>query len=1220
MRPRRIACILPLVCLSPAGSALSANGCMLSGARYALASDTVNWSLTIGGGHSCIRGFRFNKAVVSKTILISPPQHGQVKLLGPGFSYTPNSDFQGKDFFTVEISGSINRVYGTSTIRISVDTDQAPVAFNSPENVPALTESSQTADGFISAPNCSVQNPSILNTYHPPGQPDSRSMTNAHQPPWHVAGVDYCVGYASNTVLKNPQTISIAGVSVNTADHIVYVTGNNVTLDGYDFSLNGGWQVYVNGDNTTIRNSYFKTGSNGLDPIYCYLDADNVTILNNVIDGNAANAGYGALITHAGGGNLTIQYNWLRNSYSDGIDAYIHDNGSGAVIDIRYNLIENTALGPSTVHGDIAVGDGHIASWTFAYNTYIKDKGAGTQGIGLGHNAVDSARIDSANSSNNTIIDKTGGMNWAFAVSDGDLYGPYTISNNYAYLGASTAFFSLNGRNSGSGNGTGTVTRFDNVNMKTGGAFPGNVTSVSAITDFSTDSGTLGDGLTNDNTLTLSGTAAANSTVKVLEGTTQVGQATADGSGAWSVTTAALPDGSHSFTATATTGGTTSASSSPLSVRVDTVAPSAPTIASFSTDTGTVGDGITSDNTLTLTGAAAANSAVKIYDGAMPLGTATANSSGAWSYTTGVLSNAPHSLTATATDAAGNTSAASSALAVTVNTAETGVPTIAAFSNDSGTVGDGITNDNTLILSGTAAANSAVKVFDGTMQIGQTTADGNGAWSYTTVALADGSHGLTVTDPSGTSVTSPVTVDRIAPGRPVVSSFSPDTSPTGDHQTTGTTLTLTGTGEAGSTVKTFDGSVLLGSALVNASGVWSITASGLAVGDHNFTANDTDAAGNTSATSAPLTVTIDSGGVEGGTSNLVVNGGFETGDFTGWTVGKYQPEQILITGNAHSGNFATALGPAGSDGSLSENLATVAGQHYTLHFSLANMSSGANDFSVHWDGTSVFALVDAPSQSYTDYTFEVIATDNNTHLEFDFRQDPTQWRLDDVSVVATGTSQPPPPADTSGNDVLEGTIGGDLLAGGAGDDTYTVNSSGDKVIELANNGIDNVESTITYTLASNVENLQLSGDGAINGAGNGLNNVINGNAASNLLEGNAGNDTLNGRGGEDTLFGGSGNDVFQFSSQFSADGEQVMDFVHDVDKLDFSKIDTSARRSGDQGFTFDGYSDDGRSGHLWAVEDQAAGVTHLYGQTGGFQFHIDLLGTHLGLTSSDFIL
>ena len=95
---------------------------------------------------------------------------------------------------------------------------------------------------------------------------------------------------------------------------------------------------------------------------------------------------------------------------------------------------------------------------------------------------------------------------------------------------------------------------------------------------------------------------------------------------------------------------------------IDTAAPAAPAIASFSTDTGTVGDGITSDNTLTLTGTAEANSTVKVYDGATLLGSATANGSGAWSYTTGALSNGAHSLTATATDAAGNTSAASAAL------------------------------------------------------------------------------------------------------------------------------------------------------------------------------------------------------------------------------------------------------------------------------------------------------------------------------------------------------------------------------------------------------------------------------------------------------------------------------------------------------------------------------------------------------------------------------
>ena len=157
-----------------------------------------------------------------------------------------------------------------------------------------------------------------------------------------------------------------------------------------------------------------------------------------------------------------------------------------------------------------------------------------------------------------------------------------------------------------------------------------------------------------------------------------------------------MANGTHNFTATDTdVAATTSAASAALSVTVDTTAPVAPSIASFSTDSGIVGDNITNDNTLTLTGTAEANSTVKVYDGATLLGSATANGTGAWSFTTAALANGAHSLTATATDAAGNTGVASAALSVTVDTTAPVAPSIASFSTDSGTVGDGITNDNT---------------------------------------------------------------------------------------------------------------------------------------------------------------------------------------------------------------------------------------------------------------------------------------------------------------------------------------------------------------------------------------------------------------------------------------------------------------------------------------------------------------------------------------------
>jgi hypothetical protein len=107
-----------------------------------------------------------------------------------------------------------------------------------------------------------------------------------------------------------------------------------------------------------------------------------------------------------------------------------------------------------------------------------------------------------------------------------------------------------------------------------------------------------------------------------------------------------------------------------------------------------------------------------------------------------------------------------------------------------------------------------------------------------------------------------------------------------------------------------------------------------------------------------------------------------------------------------------------------------------------------------------------------------------------------------------------------------------LLAGGAGDDTYKVGLN-DVVAELANEGTDTVQSSLTYTLSANVENLTLTGTAAINGTGNAANNLIIGNAATNMLMGGAGNDTLNGGAGNDSLIGGTGNDIAYYAGNQS---------------------------------------------------------------------------------------
>ena len=160
----------------------------------------------------------------------------------------------------------------------------------------------------------------------------------------------------------------------------------------------------------------------------------------------------------------------------------------------------------------------------------------------------------------------------------------------------------------------------------------------------------VGDHITNDNTLTLTGTAVANSTVKVFDGTTQIATATANSSGAWSSTATALADGSHNLTATATNASGTSAASGALAVTIDTVAPNAPV---------EVGDLIVNGTQVQLTGTAEANSTLQVYDGTTLVGTTTTNATGNWTVMTSPLSIGAHALSATATDAAGNTSAVS---------------------------------------------------------------------------------------------------------------------------------------------------------------------------------------------------------------------------------------------------------------------------------------------------------------------------------------------------------------------------------------------------------------------------------------------------------------------------------------------------------------------------------------------------------------------------------
>ena len=212
---------------------------------------------------------------------------------------------------------------------------------------------------------------------------------------------------------------------------------------------------------------------------------------------------------------------------------------------------------------------------------------------------------------------------------------------------------------------------------------------------------------------------------------------------------------------------------------------------------------------------------------------------------------------------------------IAIDTTVPAQPTIDSVTTDTGqSANDEITSDTTLILTGAAAADSAVEItLTGTGVIGSVVADGSGHWAfdYTGTSLSDGAHGFTATatDPVGnvspSSAEFVVTVDTVSPAAPtgldLIASSDTGTS-SSDDITSDDTPTITGSAESGSLVTLYDtdGTTVLGTATANGSGNWSITSSVLADGEHTLTARAADAAGNVSGASAGLVITIDTVG------------------------------------------------------------------------------------------------------------------------------------------------------------------------------------------------------------------------------------------------------------------------------------------------------------------------------------------------------------------------
>ena len=289
-------------------------------------------------------------------------------------------------------------------------------------------------------------------------------------------------------------------------------------------------------------------------------------------------------------------------------------------------------------------------------------------------------------------------------------------------------------------------------------------------------------------------------------------------------------------------------------------------------NTGSTSDALTSETKPTIGGTAQANATIDIFVNGTVVGQTTADGSGVWSYTfVSNLAEGANSITSTATDAVGNTSEASAAYVVTIDTTPPSQPAAPALeaASDTGVTSDLLTFDTTPELSGSAEANSAVEIFVGGVSKGTVQADVNGDWSFTLLdgSLSQGSNAITVTstDAAGnaSSASSALTIvlDTVLPTIAITDPLMGDNL---FNAAEANAVTLSGTTtdvDDGQTVmlSVSDGTTTLPFTTTVSSNAWTTTIalSSLSDGALTVSADVTDVAGN-AATQASHTIAQDS--------------------------------------------------------------------------------------------------------------------------------------------------------------------------------------------------------------------------------------------------------------------------------------------------------------------------------------------------------------------------
>ena len=393
------------------------------------------------------------------------------------------------------------------------------------------------------------------------------------------------------------------------------------------------------------------------------------------------------------------------------------------------------------------------------------------------------------------------------------------------------------------------------------------------------------DNITYDSTPTFTGVVESLAKIEIFANGVSTGSMTAAVNGEYAYTVGTpMADGVYAITGQQTDlAGNVGPVSVPLSVTIDLIAPAAPSTPDLTdaSDTGYANnDNLTRIYTPTLTGTGEPNSIVDILSAGTSIGSGVTDATGAWSVTTRILADGTYALIARQTDVAGNVSPESVALFVTIDTtpppAPVAAPDLTAGSDSGLSQADNITRVVLPAFTGQVDSNTLVEILSDGAVVGSGFADAAGAYSITiTQALADGTRLITsrMIDAAGNigpqSPALSITIDTAAPNAPAAPNLT-DATDTGispaDNITKVVQPDFFGTVEPNAFVQLIVDGTPADFAVVTGTGIYLITlASMLGDGTHTIAARQTDVAGNVSATSVALSVTID-------TTNPVASG------------------------------------------------------------------------------------------------------------------------------------------------------------------------------------------------------------------------------------------------------------------------------------------------------------------------------------------------------------